>query len=128
MQVSVTSPFRPRTIRSLSGHIISFERNQTLNIPESLLEEAISIGLVPTAEVDVALGEDVVPKAPVIGDERDNAIRKAISVMRARKERGDWTGTANPAKEVVSSLVGFKVDQREATKVFKAMKDEERAD
>ena len=126
--IEVTSPFRARTLKSLSGHMIRFEKNQTKSIPGFLLEEAVAIGLVPSDEVDVALGSERTPIAAIVGTERDQAIREAIQAIQRRTLRDDWTGTGNPSKDVVSSMVKFKVDQREVTRVFKTMKDEESGD
>lgn len=116
--IEVLSPFRSRTLRSLSGAVIPFAKNQKQSIPASLLEEAVSIGLVPADEVDVELGAEPAREQKLSEDERDGKVKAAIETIMARNERDDWNGSGKPAKLVVSTIVGFQADQRVVNRIY----------
>lgn len=116
--IEVVSPFRARTLRSLSGAVIPFTKNQKQLIPARLLEEAVAIGLVPADEVDVELGAEPVRGKQLSEDERDIKIKAAIETIIARNERDDWNGSGKPAKLVVSTIVGFQADQRVVNRIY----------
>ena len=110
----------------MSGAVIPFAKNQKQFIPASLLDEAVSIGLVPAEEVDVELGAEPVREKKLTEDERDVKIKAAIETIMARNERDDWNGSGKPAKIAVSNLTGLQADQRVVNRIYSEILDEQK--
>ena len=127
MTVEMYSPFRARVVRSTSGHVIRFGKNETKNVPDILVDECLQCGIVPKSEVDSDLGVEVRPAPAPEGSERDAQVKAAVSTIMGRKGeqyREDWAASGNPAKQAVSHIVGYNVDQRVVNRIYKDILDE----
>lgn len=127
MTVEMYSPFRARMVRSTSGHVIRFGKNETKNVPDVLVDECLQCGIVPKSEVDSGLGVEDRPAPAPEGSERDVQVQAAISTIMGRKGeqyREDWAASGNPAKQAVSQIVGYNVDQRVINRIYRAILDE----
>lgn len=108
---------RDRTVSTLSGHVIRFEKDQPVHVPAVAVEDVLAAGAVALDPIEV--GEDEVVKAPVLdGAARKAKIIEAFEALIKRDARGDFDGAGKPHPRVVSELVGFTVDSKERNAVW----------
>lgn len=104
---------RKYALRSLNGHIISFEKGVPVWVPPEVEKEALHIGAVPVdGPKDILDPEEEL--APVMSaGERKDKIFAAFKALEARNERGDFTGQGLPNLTVLEKTVGFEIHSKE---------------
>jgi alpha-beta hydrolase superfamily lysophospholipase len=103
------------TIRSLSGHVVRFNKNEPTHVPDPVIAEAVAIGAERVDAQQDALVDDDTVKAPValVGSEREAAILKAIEGVVKLARRLDFTGQGIPTVKALNSALGFEIDRKE---------------
>ena len=115
---------RDFTVKSL-GHSIRFEANREQWVPPALHSEAMKYGAVAIDQKE-DLGLEKVPERPkvVTGEDRDEALQKAMVYLKSHNDGSDFGANGLPKVKAVASLVGFDVSGTERdvawTKMMKA--------
>ena len=85
------------------GHVISFQKGDTLFVPPALHQEALAQGLEPVAEQ----GEATPTAAPRLDDSgRIEAIKAAMHQIAQRNDAGDFDAAGTPKLRAIESLTG----------------------
>lgn len=102
-------------LSSLTGHIVNFKKDTPIQIPESIVSEALAIGI-------VEVGTGVPKDKPIIeGDVREAAIEDAIRQLIALNNESNFTRDGTPKVKSVSELTGFDVTKEEVTTAFEGL-------
>lgn len=115
---------RDFTVKFL-GHSIRFEANCEKWVPPPLHSEALKYGAV-AVDQNEDLNLEKVPERPkvVTGEDRDEALQKAMVYLKSHNDRSDFGANGLPKVKAVASLVGFDVSGTERdiawTKMMKA--------
>jgi len=115
---------RNYTLASTLGHILTFKKGQTLNVPPIMVHACAQIGARRVDGQDVFEEPEPVAPQPVDPAQRLVAIRKAVEVVVDKNEREDFTAGGSPKVTAVSRETGFKVDQTEVRKAWQARNEE----
>lgn len=110
---------RDVTLRSTKGPVIRFKKNEPKNVPKSIEDEAMRIGIIPVEPEDV--GKEEVsqgPAKPETAQERHEVIRDAVDAMIEANDRNEFNASGLPKTNSLSTRVGFKVDASERDKAF----------
>ena len=118
---------RTFTLRSVSGHVIPFIKDEPRPVPAVVVSEAMERGAVPEDEAVLEEVETVVEADPV-GLDREDKIKEALIKVRTKNSRDDFTAGGKPKAPVVKEVAGFIVDSREIGKVWQMILDEEHGD
>lgn len=118
---------RKFTLRSVTGHVIPFEKNEPRPVPAIVVSEAMEKGAVPEDEAVLEEVEEQVEVDPT-GLDRENKVKEALVKIRAKNSRDDFTAGGKPKAPVVKEVAGFTVAPREIGKVWQMILDEEHAD
>ena len=115
--IKMVSP-RNFTLRTAKGHSVVFKKNEPVDVPLVIFDDAQSVGAVPVDEADVPTEEETAAENIPVGDEREAAIIASFDQVIARNERGDYTAGGVPKAKVIEALVGFEVDLREVRNLW----------
>lgn len=118
---------RTFTLRSLTGHVIPFVKNEPRLVPATVIHEAMEKGAVPEDETVLEVADEEVIEDPR-GLDREEQVKAALISIRAKNGRDDFTAGGKPKVGVVKDSVGFVVDQREIAKIWQMILDEENGD
>ena len=115
---------RTFTLRTTLGHSILFEKDVPVNVPPSIVSQAMAIGAAP---VD---GENPLPTPetpsimPVDPISRQQEIRVVVEEMFKTNNREEFTASGNPKVNAVSARLDYKIDSRELKSVLKKINQE----
>lgn len=112
---------RARTVSSLSGHVIAFEKNELTHVPPAMHKEVIAAGGIPEGELDD--DEDKKPEAPQ-GDERVQLIRMAMEDLVATNVSTDFTAAGAPHTKKLAEKLGFKVTNAERDEIWASLRQD----
>ncbi len=115
---------RSFVLRTILGHSIAFEKDVPVNVPPSIVNQALAIGATPTDgknPIEAPPTEPVVPVDPI---QRQREIRAVITEMVTENNRSDFTASGNPKVSVVSKRIGYRIDSRELGSVLNKMNQE----
>lgn len=105
---------RERTIASVMGLSLKFEKDVPMNVPSYMYKEVLAAGGVPESEWTE---EDVKSMAkntgPADSDERKIAIFDAFDKLVLENNLDNFTAGGSPHAKAVTELVGFPVDAKE---------------
>lgn len=120
---------RNYTLATTKGHVVFFKKGQPKMCPNIILEDAIAVGILPTDHNDLPsdINDDVLP-TEATGSARIQQIRDIIEALMRRNGRGDFTASGIPAKKVVESALGYRIDEMELGKVWHLMQQENAVD
>lgn len=105
---------RNYVLRTTNGHAISFKKGKPTNVPPVCIEDAVGIGAVAVDAKDGdILGEEAKPQPAMPPAERKEKVFEAFAMMKARKERGDFTASGVPDGRRLRSMIGFEVTSKE---------------
>lgn len=91
-----TSPRRV-TLAHL-GHVVAFDKGQTINLPEALHQIALEQGLEPA--------EEIAREAKTDDSERHAALKAAMAAIAKQNKSTDFDAGGIPKKNAVESLAG----------------------
>lgn len=113
------------TLATTKGHVIRFYKGISKCIPNTILEDALAVGIVPVDPNDLPTEQEdgILPQA-ARGTERVRQIREVIEALMKRNQRGDFAASGVPSIVVVSDALGYKVDQSEVTRVWGTIRQE----
>jgi hypothetical protein len=114
---------RDRVVTSTMGHAIEFKKGEPTHVPPSMHKEVLAAGGVPENEL-----EDDTPKGvkePLDPAERATAIQAVIEELVELGRREDFTAAGSPHAKVISTKLGWTVDNKERDLVWASMKREE---
>lgn len=118
---------RDIVLHSKKGHSIRFLKGEPQEVPKSIRDEVMAIGILPVeaedakqVQKDVDAPDPNKPKlAPDDGAERAEAILKVIEAIVENNNPKDFTGGAVPSAASVTAALGWKTDQKEVGDVWK---------
>jgi len=109
---------RTRQVVSTTGHSVEFpgkEADGTLafvHVPPALEAEAIAAGLVPESDVEEPVASTG-PVRPTNPEELKAAVFEGFGKMVDRGDREDFAGNGFPKVDLLSALLGWRVEARE---------------
>lgn len=114
---------RDVTVSSVSGHAISFKKDEPTYVPATIVSECMAKGAIP------ADGEKVPTPAekkkdvpPPMGQERIDLVEMAFDEMVAKNVRGSFSATGVPKVDHLRKLLDFPVDGNEIKALWKEYK------
>lgn len=117
------------TLRTTKGHTIFYQANKPVLTPNSVLEDAMAIGIMPKGKVQLPDEDDAsVLPAELEGSARIAQIREVCDAMIKRNGRYDFTASGQPNIKVVNKALGFDIDVTELNKVWAMMQEEKAAE
>jgi hypothetical protein len=119
----------PRTVvvRSTSGASIGFEKGRPTHVPRHMHSIVMEKGILPCDKDGKAIDPDEAPPvdaevkilvAPEDPADRQAAIIKAIQAVLGRNDAHDFTAGGTPHEKAVSTVLGWRVDQKEVKTAF----------
>lgn len=116
-------------IGSLSGRSILFEKGKPTHVPREMHTEVMARGVLPCddegkvgeVQVDPAPEADLT-MAPEDAQDRAEALEGAIKQVVKRNDSRDFTGGGVPSASVLSSILKWRVDQKEVRPVWAKLK------
>lgn len=118
MSVLMVCP-RDFTLRSTSGHTVTFKANVPTAVPDMLYAEALSFNIIPAS--GKAASQDLpAPQASVsvMGPLRDALIYNAIQTIVNRNQTEDFDGGGVPKIPSIAELSGVKLGAQERNKYW----------
>ena len=110
---------RNRTVASVTGRTIDFEKGVPTHVPFQMHKEVIAAGGVPEDELE----DDDKQKAPELtAEERVTLIQAAMEDMVAANVREDFTAGGAPHAKKLSDKLGFNVTPQERDTIWEALK------
>lgn len=101
-------------LRTIKGHTIGFVKGKPTHVPPACIEDAVAIGAVPVDEKDGdVLGEEIKAQPSMTPDERKTKVFEAFGIMKARRERSDFTASGIPDARRLPALTGFELTSKE---------------
>ena len=113
---------RNRTIVSTSGHAVEFKKGEPIHVPPSMYEEVMAAGGIPEEELDLdpKTNPDITePTDPTV---RQQAIFEAFETVTLRGKREDFTAAGAPHAKVLSTILGWTVQNKERDAAWVAFK------
>ena len=98
---------RNLTLSSTMGHTVAFVKDEEVYVPPALRGEAQTIGALPVEGPEEIVEGDEIPDP--MGLERDQVLQAAITTLREKNARGDFTASGAPTVAAMSAAVGFQV-------------------
>jgi hypothetical protein len=115
--------YMPRdfVLRSKHGHAIAFTANEPVRVPFPVIDEAIALGAVfaDGADQKVLADEPKEVKTPDLGFEREQKIYDAMISLANENDADKFTPGGKPKLKVLAEMVGYEVDQKEVTDLWK---------
>ena len=119
---------RSFTLRTTLGHSIKFEKDVPVNVPPSIVDQALAIGASTVSGDNPVVAPkipDVVPVDPIA---RQRQIRMVVEKMVEANNRVEFTAGGNPKVAAVSARLDYAIDQRELKTVLKKINQEKEDD
>lgn len=112
---------RKFTLRTTKGHVLHFERNKPKQVPNSVQDEALRVGVIPVEPDQIGNEEEKPPELPQTQSERNAAILVALEEMQAANDRSEFGANNMPTVKAIIARVGFKVDSTERDKLWEQL-------
>jgi hypothetical protein len=118
---------RTYTLATTKGHVVRFYKGIPKNVPNVILEDCMSVGILPTDDNDVPNAEERNPLLPhaAVGSERVRQIREVVEALIERNQRGDFAASGLPSLVVLNEALGYKIEQSELGKVWHTIRQEQ---
>lgn len=117
---------RDKTVRSTLGHMITFEKDKPIPVPQVMVRACAEIGAERVDGEDAFKEEEQKkPSQPIDPGERLEDIGAAIEEIVERNDSSDFTAAGIPNVKIVSNTVGYKVDRTEVLAAWKARIEED---
>lgn len=108
---------RNRTVSSVFGHVIGFEKGVPTHVPPEAIKEVIAAGGIPEDEVDPSELVDPKPAPavvePVDPREREKALFTAFEKLTLENKRGSFTAGGTPHMKALTAALGWEVPAAE---------------
>lgn len=117
---------RNHILSTLKGHRIAFKKGEPVDIPRSVVAEAVAIGATPADGSDPDLEQPVMRGEPPEAqdpEKRAAAVMEAIKTLVARNDTDDFGADNAPKPDAIRALVNFKVDVRERNDAWQRYHD-----
>lgn len=115
------------TLRSLSGHIIHFKADTPCPVPDSCVDEALAVNIIPCDGGYAPEGVEVLPKTLRItamsGELREALLLHAIDEIYREASPKDFDGGARPKTHAISERAGVEITAIERTKLWDKYRD-----
>jgi len=116
---------RNYTLRTTLAHTIFFAAGKATRCPNSVLDQAIAVGIIPCDQADMpGDGLDDILPVEATGSARIRQIRTVIEALMRRNGRNDFTASGLPNLAVVCDALHYKIDITEMGKVWHMMQQE----
>lgn len=116
---------RNYTLRTTLAHTIFFAAGKPTRCPNSVLDQAIAVGIIPCDQADMPSdGLDGVLPVEATGSARIQQIRTVIEALMRRNGRNDFTASGLPNIKVVNEALQYRIDITELGKVWHMMQQE----
>ena len=107
-----------------SGRVIAFKANVPRDVPDVCVDDCLAIGARPIDDKVVKSVPAKPKNKPLIsGNDRTEAVKKALAVIKEENKSENFAGTGRPKVAVVIKMVGFRVDVEEVTKLWDDLND-----
>lgn len=121
-----------------TGMALLFKKGEPTFVHPVMHKEVMEKGIFPVDEAGVAVdpatvaapidtGDPRVVLPPEDGDERKELILKAIGAIFKRNDSKAFTAGGHPSRHAVGDALGWRVDQKEVTKLVEEYRERERA-
>lgn len=104
---------RNRTVSSVYGHVIHFEKDVPTHVPPEMYREVIAVGGVSETEVDLDPPAPDGKSEPADPAEREKAIFAAFEALATRGRREDFTAGGQPHPKALASELGWPIHNKE---------------
>jgi hypothetical protein len=111
---------RNKTVRSTLGHMLTFQKDIPMEIPQIMVRSCAEIGAERVDGKDAIVEAPVKEAQPVDPGHRLEDVGKAIEEIVERNNSLDFTAAGLPKIKVVSTAVGYRVDKTEVMTAWKA--------
>lgn len=109
-----------------SGQAIRFEKDVPQAVPKAMWQEVQERGILPVEDTGAPVKPGANPaETPVVkivlppeGEERVDRIKEAFKAIVERNNPSDFTGGGTPSASAVSTVLRFKVDQKEVRSLW----------
>lgn len=113
------------TVRSTSGHMITFKKGVPQPVVPFMVRECAELGAVRADEVDVfAEPEEDAVVQPTDPSHRADDILEAIERIVERNDPHDFTASGVPSVPTVTKELGYRVDRTEVARVWRQRKED----
>lgn len=113
-------------LRTNKGQSIAFVKGKPTHVPPFCVEDVVAIGAIAVdAEDGDILGEELKPQPAMPPEERKAKVFEAFAIMKARKERGDFTASGVPDGRRLPALLGFEITSKERDSYWKDFREQE---
>jgi hypothetical protein len=106
-------------LRTTKGHSVRFEKGKPINVPGTIVAEALAIGAQPVDPADHPDNQQEIEVVPMTAQERKNKVFEAFTTMGNRSERLDFTASGVPNAKRMPVLLGFDITSRERDDYWK---------
>jgi hypothetical protein len=106
-------------LRTTKGHSVRFEKGKPINVPGTIVAEALAIGAQPVDAADHPDNQEEVEVVPMTAVERKAKVFEAFTAMKNRSERLDFTASGVPNAKRMPALLGFEITSRERDDYWK---------
>lgn len=114
------------TLRSLSGHILHFKADTPRQVPDSCIDEALSVNIIPcdgfAPEADEKAPKTVRVHA-MSADLREAVLLHAIDELYREGSPKDFDGGARPKAHSISDRAGLDISATERSKLWDKYRD-----
>ena len=104
---------RARTVESVYGHVIHFEKGVPTHVPPEMYREVMAVGGVPEDELDLDKPAPVGPHEPTDPVERKAAIFAAYEAIALRNKREEFTAGGQPHLKAIAKQLGWSIADKE---------------
>lgn len=116
---------RNYTVRSTLGHMITFKKDQPMDIPVTMVRSCAEIGAKRVDGKDsLSVAAEEKPSQPVDPGQRLDDVRAAIEAIVERNDVDDFTAGNKPKVAAVTEQAGYKVDQNEVNRAWNQRNEE----
>lgn len=112
---------RNRTIASLSGRSVEFQKGVPTYVPPQMHADVIAAGAVPESELE---DPEVKPASAPSGEERVELIKLAMAEIVTDNIREQFTAGGAPHAKALTARLGFEVNSKERDAIWAALQQE----
>lgn len=106
---------RHYTLRTTSGHVIRFEPNKPIDVPDSVVSEAMAVNILPVEGQELTQGasDAVVKHVSITGVLRDTLALRAMEEMARDNDPEDFDAGGRPKVNNVNQRAGLSLSASE---------------
>lgn len=113
---------RNRTISSTLGHSIQFVKGEPTHVPPALYNEVMAAGGIPEEELNLDEADSNAVVEPSDPSARQQSLFEAMESVILSGKRDDFTAAGAPHAKVLSTILGWTVQNKERDAAWAAFK------